>query len=442
MRVRSIIVLAKPLRTLAPIALLAGLAAPAGAVEIVEVEGLQTEVPALLVEDRSVPIVTLRLAFEGGSLIEEEGEEGLVNLLSTMLNEGAGDLTGPEFQQRLDELGIHFFASAGREGFRVGVSALESRFDEAVELLALALNEPRFDAEPLERMKGQIVSSLRASRATPRAEVSRELRELIWGNHPYARPSGGEPDVIETATAGDLREMTERLFTRDNAIVSAVGAIEPEELATAIDRIFKDLPEEGEMIDVPLASPALGLEREIALPGSQASVQVTLPAPLREDDDFFAAYLVNHVLGGGTFTSRLYEELREKRGLTYGAGSSISTFDHGASWSAGVQTRPDNVDEVKRILLSEIERMATEGPTAEELERAKAYVKGSYAINNLDTSRSVAGVLLAIQEGDLGIDYIDRREDLIDAVTVEDAKAAAAKYLGAKPTVIVTVPAA
>ena len=431
----------KAVRAALPLVLLVGLGIPAWAVDIVEVEGPQTGVSALLVEDRSVPIVTLRLSFRGGSLIEKEGEEGLVELLSTMMNEGAGDLTGPEFQERLDELGIRFFASAGRESFRVGVSALETRFDEAIELLALALNDPRFDAEPLGRMKEQLSSSLRASRATRRSEVSQELRELIWGDHPYARPSGGEPDVIEAATADDLRGLSERLFARDNAVVGAVGAIDPEQLASAIDRVFADLQKKADTIDVPFASPTLGLEREIALPGSQAAVQVTLPAPMREDEDFFAAYLVNHVLGGGTFTSRLYEELREKRGLTYGAGSSIATYDYGANWSAGVQTRPDNVDEVRRILLSEIERMAREGPTKEELERAKAFVKGSYAINNLNTSRSVAGVLLAIQEGDLGLDYIDRREDLIDAVTIEDAKAAAAKYLGAEPTVIVTLPA-
>ena len=415
---------------------------PARAFEIEEVTAPGTGVTAFLVEDRTNPIITLRIAFKGGALIEREGEEGLVNLLSGMLDEGAGELTSEEFQRRLDERGIRFSASSGREGFRVGVTALEDRFDEAVELLASALAEPRFDAEPLARMKRQIAGSLRASRATPRAEASREVRELIWGEHPYARSASGEPEIIEAATPEALRGVSRRLFTRDNAVVGAVGAIDAGGLADALDTVFADLPEAGERLDLPAAEPTLGVERDIALPGGQVSIQVVLPAPLREEDDFFAAYLVNHVLGGGTFTSRLYNELREKRGLTYGASSGIATLDRGATWTAGVQTRPENAGEARRILLGEIERMAKDGPTEAELEAAKAYVKGSYAINNFGSSSAVAGVLLGLQESDLGIDYIDRRGALIDAVTIEDARAAAARYLGAEPTVIVTRPSA
>ena len=415
---------------------------PARAVEIEEVTAPWTGVTALLVEDRTNPIVTLSIAFEGGALVEREGEEGLVNLLSTMLNEGAGDLDSAAFLDRLDELGVRFSASSSAEGFRVGVSALEDRFDEAVELLADALAEPRFDPEPLGRMKRQLVSSLRASQSTPRAEAGQRVRELVWGEHPYARDVDGDPDVIAAATVGDLEALRERLFVQENASVAAVGAIDADGLARAVDAIFTGLAETGDAEPVPPVEPVLGLDETLTLPTGQASIRVVLPAPAREDEDFFAAYLVNHVLGGGTFTSRLYEELREKRGLTYGASSGLSLRDGTATWNASVSTRPNNVEEARDILLGEIERMAAEGPTAEELEAAKAYVKGSYAINNLGSSGAIAGVLLGIQERDLGLDYIDRREALIDAVTPEEAKAAAARYLGVEPTVITVLPEA
>ena len=429
-----------PMRTLAFTGALLLAALPARAVEIETVTGPETGVEALLVEDRTNPIVTLRIAFPSGALIEREGEEGLVNLLSAMLDEGAGDLDAAAFQDRLDRLGVRFFASSGAEGFRVGVSALEDRFDEAVDLLADALAEPSFDAEPLARMKRQIVSSLTASRATPRAQAGARVRELIWGDHPYARDTDGEPAVIAAATADDLEAMRERLFVRDGTAVAAVGAIDAEGLAGAVDTVFARLAERGDADPVPPASPNFGLDETLTLPTGQASIRVTLPAPSREDDDFFAAYLVNHVLGGGTFTSRLYDELREKRGLTYGASSGISTREGAATWSASVATRPDNVEEARAILLDEIERMAADGPTREELDAAKAFVTGSYAINNLDSSGAVAGVLLGIQEYDLGLDYITAREALIDAVTVEDARRVAARYLGAEPTIITVLP--
>ena len=415
-------------------------AAPALAVEIVEVKGPETGVEGLLVEDRSNPIVTLRIAFEGGGLSDPEGREGLAELLSTMLDEGAGDLGSAAFQERLDALGARFFASSESESFRLGVSALSDRFDEAVDLLALALNEPRFDAEPLARMKRQLATSLAARQGTPRAEAGRRAREIVWGDHPYARDASGDPDVVRAATADDLRETAERLFAREGAHVAAVGAISADEVEAAIDRLFASLPETGGAAPVPDTEPRLGLDETIELPGEQASIRVVLPAPKREDEDFFPAYLVNHVLGGGTFTSRLFDELRERRGLTYGAGSGIAAREGAATWNASVSTRPENVEEARAVLLGEIERMAEEGPSEAELEAAKAYVKGSYAINNLASSGSIAGVLLGLQTNDLGADYLERREALIDAVDVEDARRVAAEYLAAEPTVITTLP--
>ena len=142
------------------------------------------------------------------------------------------------------------------------------------------------------------------------------------------------------------------------------------------------------------------------------------------------------MLGGGSFNSRLYEEVREKRGLAYGVYSYLGTYDHAGIVGAGSETRADRAQQTVDIILAEIERMATEGPTAEELEKAKKYIRGSYAISNLDTSGKIASVLVAIQQANLGIDYIDRRAEYIDAVTLDDAKRIAAQLFGGDPTVI------
>ena len=430
----------RALATLAPLAAFLAMALPARAIEIEPVVAPETGVEALVVEDRTNPIVTLRIAFPHGALAEGEDERGLSRLLSSLLDEGAGELDAVAFQDRLDALGVRFFASAGSEGFRAGVTALEDRFPQAVAMLALALGEPRFDAEPTARMKRQLVSSIRASRATPRAEAAARVRELLWGDHPYARDRDGDPETILAATPDDLRRMADRLFVREGASVAVVGSIDPEAAAAAVDRVFAALPDRSDAEPVPPTEPALGLDEVLEMPGGQASIRAVLAAPARDDPDFFPAYLVNHVLGGGSFTSRLYAELREKRGLTYGASSGLSPREAASTWQASVSTRPDNADEARAILLGEIERMAREGPTEEELAAAKAFVKGSYAIENLDTSGSVAGALLGIQENDLGLDYIERRDELIDAVTIEDARRVAAAYLGRTPTVITVLP--
>jgi zinc protease len=165
-----------------------------------------------------------------------------------------------------------------------------------------------------------------------------------------------------------------------------------------------------------------------------------MPGKKREDRDFFAAYLVNHILGGGTFSSRLYSEIREKRGLTYGIGSSIVTQDHTAYIGAGFGTRSDQAADALELTLAEIEKMAKEGPSPEELELAKKYVIGSYAINNLDTSSKIADVLVGLQSSGLGINYIDDRVEYINSVTLEDAKRVAAEMLSGKPTVITIGP--
>jgi zinc protease len=221
-----------------------------------------------------------------------------------------------------------------------------------------------------------------------------------------------------------------------------VGAISEAELSELLDKTFGALPEKSKLKDIADIKPALGDDIAIEMPVPNASITMVYQGLKRDDPDFFAAHLMNHILGGGSFSSRLYEELREKRGLTYGVSSGIVTSKHSTYLIASNSTRAENRKESVALMRSEFERMAEKGVTQEELNTAKKYVAGSYAINNLDTSGKIAGVLVGLQTQKLGKDYISNRIKQIEAVTIEDVNRMAKKLLSVEPSVVVVGPPA
>ena len=407
----------------------------AHAVEVQEVTS-PGGIKALLVEDYTVPLVALSFSFRGGTSQDAPGKEGTAKLLTTMLDEGAGEIGSEEFLARLEELGVQYRFSAGLDTFSGSVFTLRSNLDETFDLVGTALSEPRFDPEPMSRMKTAAIVALKRKEAQPGELASEAFRKAVFPDHPYGRPDDGTLETVSAITREDLVEYHRRNFARSNLTVGVVGAISPEELGRKLDEVFGSLPEQAELRDVPEAEIETGETIHVDLDVPQTSITLALPGLKREDPDFFAAYLVNHILGGGSFNSRLYEEVREKRGLAYSVYSYLATRDHAGYFGAGSATRADRAAETVGIIKRELDRMAKDGPTAEELEAAKKFIKGTYAISNLDTSQKIAGVLVAIQEGDLGLDYIDKRQDLIDAVTIEDAKRVAKELLSAEPTIV------
>ena len=422
-------------KLLAAFAALFALVTTAHAVEVQEVVS-DAGVKALLVEDYTVPLVALSFSFKGGASQDASGKEGTSQLLTTLLDEGAGEIGPEEFLARLEELGVQYRYRTSADSFSGSVFTLKSNLDETFELIGLALSKPRFDAEPVERMRTAALSSLRRKEAQPGTLADKAFRETVFGDHPYGRPVDGTMESVQAITRDDLEDYRRRTFARDNLTVGVVGAISAEELKPKLDQLFGALPEKAELTEVPMAKIEGGKRVHVDLDVPQTNISFALPGIMREDDDFFAAYLMNYILGGGSFNSRLYEEVREKRGLAYGAGSYLATRDSAGYFGASSATRADRAQQTVDIIRAELKRMAAEGPTEEELEAAKKFIKGTYAISNLDTSQKIAGVLVAIQEGELGLDYIDRRQDLIDAVTIEDAKRVAKELLSAEPTII------
>lgn len=394
-------------------------------------------IEAWLVRQTTLPLVTMQYAFRGGASQDPADKPGVGYLATGLLDEGAGDLDSKTFQEKLENRAIELRFNTGRDSVQGSLRTLNENRGEAADLLRLALTAPRFDADAVERVRGQVLSDLRRETTSPNAIASRRWWAAAFPNHPYGRPLNGTLDSVPHITADELRAFTKHVFARDNLKIAIVGDIDAAAAGAMIDRIFGGLPAKAELAPVPQAEPQnLGQRIVVNLNVPQATIIFGGVGVPRKDPDFMAAYIVDHILGGGSFSSRLYSEVREKRGLAYSVGDSLVWLKSTALNLGETATRADKIAETLQVVDAETRRMAESGPTAEELSKAKAYLKGSYALN-LDTSRSIAGALLQIQIDDLGIDYIDRRSAQIDAVTLDEAKRVAKRLLAGKMLVSV-----
>lgn len=420
-------------RLIIPIALaLAALCAAVSGASAMTIEKIVSPsgIQAWLVREHAVPLVAINFAFHGGSSQDEAAKAGTANLAADLLDEGAGNLDSKTYHERLEDHAIELAFGVGRDYFRGSLRTLNEHRDEAFGLLNLALTAPRFDADAVERVRGQVLAQLRRETTNPNNLASQRWWQTAFPDHPYGRESEGTLETVPRITADELRGYVQRVFARDGLIVSIVGDIDVDTAGKLIDRAFGGLPATNELTPIPAARPVnLGRQIVIDVNVPQAVVNFGGQGIARHDPDFMAAYIVNHILGGGSFSSRLYREVREKRGLAYGVSDNMVWFRRAAVVIGGTATRADRTADALKVIEREIKRMAEDGPTADELAAAKSYIKGSYALS-LDTSNKIAAQLTQIQIDDLGIDYIQRRSALIDAVTIDDAKRVAKRLYG------------
>ncbi len=393
-------------------------------------------IKALLVENYTVPLIAVSFSFKGGTTQDLVGKGGTAQLLSNMLDEGAGEIKSQAFQEALDDNGMSYSFGAGADYFSGSIKTLKEAAPQSFKLLAAMLNKPRFDLDPIERMKATHLNSMKAQETNPQAIAGKAFRKAVYKDHPYSRKSTGTIETMGALTGTDLENFRKRIFARDNLVIGVVGAISADELKIMLDQVFGDLPEKSQLTPVPEFKVTTGENIHVEFDTPQTNIRLALPGIKRDDPDFYTAYLVNYILGGGSFSSRLYEEVREKRGLAYGVYSYLGTYDRAGIVGGATATRSERTKKTLDVILVEFSRMAKDGPTAEELEKAKKYIIGSYAISNLDTSGKIAGVLVAIQQANLGIDYIDKRAEYISSVTLEDARRLATQLFGGKPTII------
>jgi zinc protease len=389
------------------------------------------------VEDYTVPVVSLEFAFLGGGAEDPANRTGLTNLMASLLDEGAGPLEAEAFQEALEERAIELSFDCGRDRLDGSLRTLAAQAERAFELLALAIKEPRFDQEAIDRIRAQIISSLKRDESDPQSRAREALYRIGFAGHSYGRLVDGKIDELNLITRAEIAAQHAKLFARANLRVVAVGAIAPDALIAGVERAFGGLPAAPVLSDLPvLTLQAMGHTEVVDIDIPQSTLIMALPGLPRKHPDFITANVVNHILGGGSFTSRIWAEVREKRGLAYSVWSQLIWKRHSHTFLAGTATSNERVAESLRVIEEEIARMAASGPDAEELRKAKAYLTGSYALR-FDTSRKIANQLLELRVDDLGVDYMDRRNDEVNAVTLEGAAIIAKRlFSDAKPLVV------
>lgn len=387
-------------------------------------------IEAWLVREPSVPLIAMEFAFAGGAAQDPADKPGVANMTAGLLDEGAGELDSRAFRSSLERRAIELNFNETRDTLRGSLRTLKENRDEAFDLLRLSVTQPRFDAEPVERVRNQILSSLRRQTTSPNEIANRRFFAAAFGQHPYGKPTDGTLDTVPKITVDDMRAYVKRVLARDNLKISVVGDIDKDALGILLDKTFGQLPAKASLEPVPeIVAQAPDSRINVTLEVPQTVVVFGAPAVKRDDPDFMTAYVVNQIMAGSGMTSRLYREVREKRGLVYAISESMFWLRHAGMLIGYTATRADRANQTIDATMGELKRMADEGPTQEELDSAKAYLNGSQMLS-LDTSAKIAGVLLQYQMDGLGIDYVNKRADIINAVTLDDARRVAKRLWG------------
>lgn len=415
-----------------PLALAFGLIlfslAPAAAMTIERVT-TPGGIEAWLVEEHAVPVIAVEIGFRGGARVEPDGREGLADMMMALLDEGAGDLDAEAFQKRLEERAISLGFDGGRDGVYASLRTLSGEREEGFRLLGLALRAPRFDDEPVARVRSQLLAQLKRQAEDPDTVAAKRWFSAAFPDHPYGRDSSGSEASLRAISVDDLKAFAARSLARDRMKIAVVGDIDRRTLARLLDAALLGLPASSPADETPEAVPTgkarLLVERR---PLPQTVVVFGSAGLKRADPDYIPAFVLNYMMGGGGFASRLTEEVREKRGLAYSVYSYLLPLDHAGLVLGGLATENAHVKDAIALVRAEQRRMLTKGVSAEELKNAKTYLTGSYPLR-FDTNAKIASELVGIQLEDLGIDYVDKRNALIEAVTLEDLKRVAPRVL-------------
>jgi zinc protease len=390
-------------------------------------------IKAWLVEDKSLPIIALKFSFKGaGSIRDGQNKQGLARLLSNTMDEGAGDIKSHEFQKILSDNSITLGFGAGRDNFGGQLKTLSRNKETAFNLLKLALTQPRFDEAPLTRMRQSNLSRIRSSMGNPDWIAARIFNDKAFDNHPYALNSGGTLTTLKNITSNDLRAHVKDWLTQDRLHIGVMGDISKNELAKILDQIFGDLPKQGrtdKIATLALQNTGKTFIYDQDIP--QTILSMTLPSITPQNPDYYALQVMNYIFGAGGFGSRLMEEAREKRGLTYGIYSSTSHQDYIDLFTISTSTKNKSVQEIIDIIDEEILRIQSKEVSTEELVDSKSYLTGSMPLS-LSSSSKIANILLSLQLNNRPIDYLDNYNKKINVVTIKDVQKIAQRLLNTK----------
>lgn len=385
-------------------------------------------IKAWLVEEHSIPFTALELGFRGGNSLDAPGKRGATYLMTALLEEGSAELDSRGFARALEGLAASFSYSSNDDSVDISARFLTENRDEAVALLHQSIHAPRFDQDAVDRVRAQVLSGLASDAKDPRDIAGNAFSAMAFGTHPYGSDGKGTIDSVTALTRDDMLAVHKAVFARDRLYVSAVGDITPEELGRLLDTLLGDLPATG----APLPPKA-----DVTISGGVTVIDFDTPQSVavfgqkgidRDDKDFFAAYVVNQILGAGGFESRLMNEVREKRGLTYGVYSYLAPKDLASVYMGSVSSGNATVAEAVKVIKDEWAKMAQDGVTEKELADAKTYLTGAYPLR-FDSNGDIAEILLGMQMQNLPIDYIATRNDMVNAVTLDEANRVARELL-------------
>lgn len=385
--------------------------------EIVSDKGLT----AWLVEEHSLPLLAVRVAFKkSGSAYDPKSKEGLANMTAALLMEGAGNLDARSFAEALESHAIAMNMNVDEDFFNASAECLSEHADKTFSYLGMALTNPRFDSSSIKRVKSQTISIINQQKTRPGYILHRGWQEIAYGNHPYGRPAIGTQNSINSLDSYDFRHYLGRYLTKENIVISVVGDITPDKLKKLLDKYFSALPKKYnpdskiKNINLPVEAKTKIIQFDIP----QTMVTFGTQGIKRKDPDYMTAYVMNHMLGGGTLNTRLGKEIREKRGLAYSVFSYLNPMDYAASWKGGFATRNEQAITAVDILKKTLRDFASNGPTKSEFEDSKKYLKGAFVLK-LGSNANIAHFLSSMQINELGIDYLEKRNRLVDNVSKE-----------------------
>ena len=395
-------------------------------------------VKAWLVEEHSIPFVTLEIRFKGGATLDRVGKRGSVYFMSALLNEGADDLDASAFAMEMERLAVELDFNVYQDSLSISFKFLTENKNDSINLLKKALTKPRFDQEPIERVRDQVLSILKSNAKDPRKIASKVFFENVFGSHPYGSMKDGNLQSVLSLNREDIFNAYHDVFNRNQIFISAVGDITPKELRDLLNEVVEEIP----------ANPVKITDQVIyKLPGGNTVIDFDTPQSVtifghggikRTDKDFFSAYVLTHILGGSGFGSRLMTELREKNGLTYGVSAYLASWEKADLILGQFASSNNTVMEAISIVRKEWAALAERGVTADELQDAKTFLTGAYPLR-FDGNSRIARILVGMQSQGLPIDYIRTRNAKVNSVTIEDIKRVSTRILKEKNLYFVIV---
>lgn len=403
--------------------------APAARAADVRAIDLGKKVEVWIAEDHSVPMVAFNISLPAGSAHDPAGKEGLAGFAASLMDEGAGQLDSKAFHEALANRAIRFSASAGRDWLVISVTSLSANVPEAMRLLRLALTHPRFDAEPVGRVRTQYIQALEQQQAQPDSMAARVFMRDFFNGHPYGHSGMGDIASIKAITVQDLRAFARTHWVKDGMKIAVAGDITPAAAQKLLADTFR--PVSGAPVPPVPRIGRLGRPGVHVVPMAvpQDTIIFGLPGIMRHDPDFLPGYVANYILGGGGFSSRLMTEVREKRGLTYGISTALDPMSRASVMIGSVATRADAVHQTIQVVRDTLAKFAKDGPTQQELDDAKTYLTGSFPLA-FASNRGTAAQLGTFQRQNLDIGYVDKRNALINAITLADVRRVARRLFG------------